>query len=369
MNILDLDSDALESVLSRLNVVNASCVEQVSSKLRAMRPVHKLLLNRERFRQSVNLIARLNQACHKELGTESTAAIILNELADVTDSKDIRRELAHAGLMAALTRAFKRWPINSVSTHNAAATLWNLTAGNVAMPAVDMVAQLVDEGAVERLVKLITCKLPESGTRAAKFAMMVLSNAMSNQVQDAVAERVERAARAMGLRCGLYPKLVNLLKAWTDKTDAHPELTGVKPVLNVIWGLANRGESALHLGSQPDCFESLLRLANGDDAELRFSATGVLLNLLDWRVNADRFKAVGGEGVNVLSRLMADNTVPPSRKGDEKMEIPADERCIAYLAGIAHDVLDEWGDSLSERDSDRSESPSNSKSQSDGEGE
>jgi hypothetical protein len=157
MNILDLDSDALESVLSRLNVVNASCVEQVSSKLRAMRPVHKLLLNRERFRQSVNLIARLNQACHKELGTESTAAIILNELADVTDSKDIRRELAHAGLMAALTRAFKRWPINSVSTHNAAATLWNLTAGNVAMPAVDMVAQLVDEGAVERLVKLITC--------------------------------------------------------------------------------------------------------------------------------------------------------------------------------------------------------------------
>ena len=340
MNILDLNDDALESLLSRLDVVTAARAERVAHKLHDMQPLYKLRIDRDRFRQCVKLVARLKSACHKELGSQDTCKEVLNEMADISAQENYRRELAHAGIMAALVRAFQRWPIKSASTYNAAAVLWNVTARNLAMPAVDMVAQLVDAGGVATVVKLMTCKLPPSGMRAAKFAMVALSNAMSKEVECAVCKRVEHAVRVAGLKCDLYSKLVALLDTWADETDAHAQLNGIMPVMGVLWGLANRGESALHLGSQPGCFHSLLRLMSSDDVELRYQAAGVLCNLVDFRENFDRFEAVGG--LDVLKRLKDDNSVPPSGTGDEEMEVPEDDRSIAYLAGIALHAVDYW---------------------------
>ena len=340
MNLLHLDDDALETLLSRLDIVAAARVERVAHKLHDMRPLYKLQIDRNKFRQSVKLITRLNSACHKELGSEDTCKQVLNEMADMSAQASYRRELAHAGIMAALVRAFKRWPIKSESTYNAAAVLWNVTARNMAMPAVDMVAQLVDAGGVATVVKLMTCRLPSGGMRAAKFAMVALGNALSNEVEDAVCERVEHAVRVAGLKCDLYSKLVALLDTWADETDAHAQLNGIMPVIAVLWGLANRGESALHLGSQAGCFHSLLRLMSSADVELRYQAAGVLCNLVRWQENVDRFQAIGG--VDVLTRLKDDNAVPPSGAGDEEMEVPEDERSIGYLAGIALDAVDYW---------------------------
>jgi len=341
MNILDLNDDALESLLSRLDVVSAARVERVAHTLHDMQPLYKLRIYRDRFRQCVKVVARLKSACHKELGSQDTCKDVLNEMIDISaPQENYRRELAHAGIMAALVRAFQRWPIKSASTYNAAAVLWNVTARNLAMPAVDVVAQLVDAGGVVTVVKLMTCKLPPSGMRAAKYAMVALSNAMSKGVEYAVCKRVEHAVRVAGLKCDLYSKLVALLDTWADETDAHAQLNGIMPVMGVLWGLASHGKSALHLGSQPGCFHSLLRLMSSDDVELRYQAAGVLCNLVNFRENSDRFEAVGG--VDVLKRLKDDNTVPPSGAGDEELEVPEDDRSIAYFVGIALDTVDYW---------------------------
>jgi len=222
-----------------------------------------------------------------------------------------------------------------------------MTSGNIAAPAVDMIDQLVDEGGIPPLVKLMTSKLPADGVRAAKFAMLSLSNALSSQVSDRVAEKVESAVRVAGLKCGLYAKLVALLDTWANDSDAHPELRGSSPVLAALWGLCNRGESALHVGSQPGCFPALLRLMSSERPKLRYDAAGVLVNLVEREDNAELFRSIGG--IDVLTKLKADHAAP-AREGNEELSRPQDKRSISYLAGLALNALsdsasaDESGD-------------------------
>ena len=108
-------------------------------------------------------------------------------------------------------------------------------------------------------------------------------------------------------------------------------------MLKLLWNLASNGESAIHIGAEPGCFESLLHLLGCQDDELRFDAAGLLCNLVQWEENATQFKAIGG--VEMLTKLQADHAKPYDQ-GDEVDERAPDERSVAYLAGIALGALD-----------------------------
>ena len=369
MTLMDLGDDEIYSLTTWLDIVSVSRLERVARRMHDLKLVNNLKLDRAKFIASANLVKRLDGARPNQI------LRFANELSDNAaqeDGDDCRRELAHAGAVPAVCRAMNRVGPKSVAAFNCAAALWNLTTNNVAMPSVDVVEQLVTAGGVPPLVRLITEKLPSESERAAKFAAITLSNAMSMAAHTSieVIESVENAVRMAGVPLGLYPKLVSLLDAWAAEEDDIPALDGTLPATGLLWNLANRSkQSSESIGEQPGCVEKLLGMLEHCNGEMRISAAGVLCNLVREASNAIKVKEAPG-ALEILRTFRADKT----RRGlDASREAADDKRTVAKfvkstLRGLKrHQLIGMDEDSSSEEDGSEEDSEEEDGSEEDSE--
>ena len=362
MTLMDLGDDEIYSFTKFLDIASVSRLERVARRMHELKLVNNMKLDREKFIASVNLVTHLDGARPNQI------LRFANELSDVAaqeDDDDCRRELAHAGAVPAVCRAMNRVGPRSAAAFNCAAALWNLTTNNVAMPRVDVVQQLVTDGGVPPLVRLITDKLPSESERAAKFAAITLSNAMSMHAHTSieVIESVENAVRVAGGPLGLYPKLVSLLDAWAAEEDDIPALNGTLPATGLLWNLASHSkQSSESIGEQPGCIEKLLGMLERGDGEMRIEAAGILCNLVYEASNAIKVKETPG-ALEILRTCKADKT----RRGhDASREDADDKRTVAKFVQSTlrelkhHKLIDMDEDSTSEEDDSEEDSEEDS---------
>ena len=328
MTLIELGDDEIHSLTQFLDIVSVSRLERVARRMHDLKLVNDLKLDRAKFVTSLSLVARINVARPNQI------LRVANELSDIAaqeDDDDFRCELAHAGAVPAVCRAINRVGPKSAAAFNCAAALWNLTANNVAMPNVDVVEQLVTDGGVPPLVRLITDKLPSESERAAKFAAITLSNAMSMDARTSneVIKSVEEAVRMAGGPLGLYPKLVSLLDTWAAEEDDIPALDGARPASGLLWNLASRSQqSSESIGDVSGCIKKLLGMLERDDGEMRINAAGILCNLVYEGSNAIQVKEAP-RALEILRTCKADKT---SRGHDASREDADDKRTVARFA-------------------------------------